>query len=159
MTDRTGKLPPPASFLISRRPLCATRRRGAKWRWRDGACHSPVFAPKGRNSDPGVTNVRYTASPHWRRWFSPEEPVRGAFTIFPNPSHSQTGVSRQYGSRRGQDRPLGFFAGIHVPGWKSVRKVKEGEVTAVLFAFLTCEPNALVRYLSPQSNAGNPHQT
>jgi putative SOS response-associated peptidase YedK len=50
-----------------------------------------------------------------------------------------------------EDRPLGFFAGIHVPGWKSVRKVKEGEVTADLFAFLTCEPNALVGTYHPKA--------
>ena len=29
---------------------------------------SPQFVLKGRNSDPGVTNVRNAASPHWRRW-------------------------------------------------------------------------------------------
>jgi putative SOS response-associated peptidase YedK len=33
---------------------------------------SPVFALKGRNSDPGVTNVRNVSSPHWRRWLGVE---------------------------------------------------------------------------------------
>ena len=28
---------------------------------------SPAFALKVRKVDPGVTNVRNTASPHWRR--------------------------------------------------------------------------------------------
>jgi hypothetical protein len=33
---------------------------------------SPILALKGRSSDPGVTNVRNTTSPHWRRWLAPE---------------------------------------------------------------------------------------
>lgn len=33
---------------------------------------SPVFALKGRDSDPGVTNVRNVASPRWRRWLGVE---------------------------------------------------------------------------------------
>ena len=40
-------------------------------------------------------------------------------------------------------RPLAFFAGIWTR-WTSVRKVKEGEATNDLFAFLTTEPNAIV---------------
>ena len=41
-------------------------------------------------------------------------------------------------------RPLAFFAGIWTR-WTSVRKVKEGETTNDLFAFLTTEPNAVVK--------------
>ena len=37
-----------------------------------------------------------------------------------------------------------FFAGIWVPQWESVRKIKEGLITADLFAFLTTTPNAIV---------------
>ncbi len=37
-----------------------------------------------------------------------------------------------------------FFAGLWIPDWTSVRKVKEGEITTDLFAFLTTEPNAVV---------------
>jgi putative SOS response-associated peptidase YedK len=39
---------------------------------------------------------------------------------------------------------LAFFAGIWAPAWKPGRKLKEGEVTADLYAFLTSEPNAEV---------------
>jgi putative SOS response-associated peptidase YedK len=35
------------------------------------------------------------------------------------------------------------FAGLWT-NWTSVRKAKEGEITADIFAFLTCEPNAEV---------------
>ena len=43
-----------------------------------------------------------------------------------------------------ESRPLAFFAGLWTC-WSSVRKVKEGEMTNDLFAFLTTEPNADVK--------------
>ena len=39
-----------------------------------------------------------------------------------------------------EDRPLTCFAGILDEGWQSVRKVKDGETTDDLYAFLTTEP-------------------
>jgi putative SOS response-associated peptidase YedK len=51
----------------------------------------------------------------------------------------------------GEDRPLACFAGIHTPQWTSVRKVREGEVTVDLFAFLTTEPNALIKQYHPKA--------
>lgn len=48
------------------------------------------------------------------------------------------------------ERPLAFFAGITTT-WTSTRKTKEGEVTADLFAFLTCEPNAEVGAIYPKA--------
>jgi putative SOS response-associated peptidase YedK len=47
--------------------------------------------------------------------------------------------------------PLAFFAGIWVPQWKSVRKLKEGETVSDLFAFLTTEPNAEVKPIHPKA--------
>jgi putative SOS response-associated peptidase YedK len=44
-----------------------------------------------------------------------------------------------------------FFAGIEVRGWTSVRKVKDGETTDDLFAFLTCAPNAEVGAIPPKA--------
>src|SRR5690606_9504848 len=41
-------------------------------------------------------------------------------------------------------RPLAFFAGIWVPQWTSVRKIKTGLETVDLFGFLTSEPNDVV---------------
>jgi hypothetical protein len=34
-----------------------------------------------------------------------------------------------------ESRPLAFFARTHVPQWRSVRKVKEGETTNAFTAF------------------------
>ena len=48
------------------------------------------------------------------------------------------------------DRPLAFFAGIWTE-WTSVRKVKEGETTNELFAFLTTDANAVVAPIHPKA--------
>jgi putative SOS response-associated peptidase YedK len=47
-------------------------------------------------------------------------------------------------------RTLAFFAGIW-SRWTSVRKVKEGETTNDIFAFLTTEPNRLVGAIHPKA--------
>ena len=49
------------------------------------------------------------------------------------------------------DAETAFFAGIEVRGWKSVRKVKDGETTDDLFAFLTTDPNAEVGAVHPKA--------
>jgi len=49
-----------------------------------------------------------------------------------------------------ETRPLACFAGIWT-NWTSVRKVKEGETTDDLFAFLTTEPNAEVGAVHPKA--------
>lgn len=51
----------------------------------------------------------------------------------------------------GEQRPTAFFAGIWTPKWKSVRKLKEGEVEADLYAFLTTEPNAEIKPIHPKA--------
>jgi putative SOS response-associated peptidase YedK len=49
-----------------------------------------------------------------------------------------------------ESRPLAFFAGIWT-SWALVRKVKEGEMTNNLFAFLTTAPNAVVVPIHPKA--------
>ena len=49
-----------------------------------------------------------------------------------------------------ETRPLACFAGIWT-NWTSVRKVKEGETTNDLFAFLTTDPNAEVGAVHPKA--------
>ncbi len=51
---------------------------------------------------------------------------------------------------RGEDCPLMFFAGIWTE-WTSVRKVKEGEVTAEFYGFITTEANATVGAIHPKA--------
>lgn len=50
-----------------------------------------------------------------------------------------------------ENRPLICFAGIWTP-WTSVRKTKEGVITADVYGFLTCEPNAEVGAVHPKAS-------
>ncbi|MCE6959273.1 SOS response-associated peptidase [Cereibacter sphaeroides] len=109
---------------------------------------SPSFALKTRRTDPGVTNIRNTASPHWRRWLGPEHRCLVPFTSFSE--NAQDPQHTPHWFALGEDRPLAFFAGICCR-WTSVRKLKEGEVTADLYGFLTTEPNLEVGAIHPKA--------
>lgn len=113
---------------------------------------SPAFALEGKKTDKGVTNVRNTQSAHWRRWLAPEHRCLVPFTAFSEPGRDAEGKYRPVWFDL-PDRPegLAFFAGIWVPQWTSVRKLKEGEVTADLFAFLTTEPSEPVKSIHPKA--------
>ena len=120
----------------------------ARARW---GMPSPVFALKGKNTDPGVTNIRNVKSPHWRRWLGPENRCVVPFTSFSEYETGPDGKKVPAWFALDETRPLAFFAGIHTTAWTSVRKIKEGEVTADLFGFLTCEPNAEVGAIHPKA--------
>lgn len=114
---------------------------------------SPAFALEGKKTDKGVTNVRNTKSPHWRRWLSPEHRCLVPFTSFSEPGRDADGKFKPvwFGfTDRNEERPA-FFAGIWVPQWTSVRKLKEGEVTTDLFAFLTTDPSEPVKSVHPKA--------
>lgn len=97
--------------------------------------------------DGGTTNVRNTKSVHWKRWLGVESRCVVPITSFaePDPANKpEGGRTPNAWFAREESRPLMFFAGIWVPQWQSVRKVREGLTTNDLFAFLTTEPNAIV---------------
>jgi len=118
----------------------------ARWRM-----PTPASYLKGKRTDSGVTNIRNTSSQHWRPWLGVQHRCLVPFTSFSE-------IDTRRGSPRnhpiwfalGQDRPMAFFAGIRTE-WTSVRKLKEGEVTAELFGFLTCTPNAEVASIHPKA--------
>ncbi|WP_422371363.1 SOS response-associated peptidase [Hoeflea sp.] len=119
------------------------QRELAKARW---GMPTPSKFLEGKKVDKGVTNVRNAASPHWRRWLGPENRCVVPVTEFAEPDPA----SKKEGERTpnawfamSEDRPLFFFAGIWTR-WTSVRKMKEGEIEADLYAFLTTEPNDVV---------------
>ncbi len=98
--------------------------------------------------DRGLTNVRKLNLPHWKRWFAVEHRCIVPATTFAEPDP----VSQEPGGRVpnawfGQDpsKELMFFAGIHVPAWQSVRKVKNGLTIDDLYGFLTTDPNDVVK--------------
>lgn len=98
--------------------------------------------------DRGVTNVRKLNLPHWKRWFGVENRCLVPVTSFaePDPKSQEDGgkVPNAWFTRDGI-KPLMFFAGIHVPQWQSVRKVRDGLITDDLYGFLTTDPNNLVK--------------
>ncbi|SOE19039.1 putative SOS response-associated peptidase YedK [Hoeflea halophila] len=102
--------------------------------------------------DSGTTNVRNLNSPHWRPWQGVESRC-----VVPATEFSEYGKVRGSDGRlplhwfaTAEDRPLFVFAGMWTE-WKGVRKAKEGMVTAEIFAFLTCEPNAVVAPIHPKA--------
>jgi putative SOS response-associated peptidase YedK len=123
------------------------RRELAMCRW---GMPSPAFALKGKKVDRGVTNVRNTKSPHWRRWLAVEHRCVVPFSSFSEPGRNADGKSEPVWFAFNDDRPLAFFAGVWV-NWTSVRKVKEGEVNADLYGFLTTEPNDVVGAIHPKA--------
>lgn len=147
-----GNLPPqPGIFPDYQAPILRNNtgtRELAMTRW---GMPSPAFALKGRNSDGGITNVRNTASPHWKRWLSVEHRCVVPWTSFSEPEEQPDGKKPPAWFALDDSRPLAFFAGIWAPQWRSVRKVKEGETVNDLFAFLTCEPNAEVGAIHPKA--------
>ncbi len=97
--------------------------------------------------DRGTTNVRNVASQHWKRWLAPEFRCVVPFNSFSEFDNTEA----PGGGKKGDtwfafhaDRPLAFFAGIWIPQWTSVRKIKEGVVSTDLYGFLTTEPNDVV---------------
>jgi len=118
--------------------------RKARW----GLPSPPQFhSPSG--IDRGVTNVRNVGSPHWRRWLGQANRCLVPLDRFAEPRPGGRGVGNAW-FRLQTDRPV-FFAGMWVPRWTSVRKLKDGATTDDLFAFLTCEPNAEVAAIHPKA--------
>ena len=151
MVDRTGNLPPlPGIFPDYSAPIVRNGGEGRELVMARWGMPSPAFALKGRKTDPGVTNVRNVKSPHWRRWLGVENRCLVPWTSFSEPEPQPDGSRPPAWFAFDDSRPLAFFPGIWT-AWTSVRKVKEGEVTCDLFAFLTCEPNAEVGAIHPKA--------
>jgi putative SOS response-associated peptidase YedK len=165
-----GNLAPmPGVFPDYRAPIVRTgaeRRELATARWgMPSSAHALIEATKKRAAkleakgkpvdfkellrmepDSGTTNIRNVKSKHWTRWLGPEN-----CCVVPFNSVSE------FNKTEGGDwlaldeaRPLACFAGIWT-NWTSVRKVKEGETTNDVYAFLTTEPNAEVGAIHPKA--------
>lgn len=152
LDDEIGNLAPQPGIYpdyaapILRHGPSGLRLSMARW----GMPTPPKFL-EGKRTDPGVTNIRNVASPHWRRWLGVEHRCLVPFTSF-SELDARAGAPRNHPIwfALGQDRPLACFAGIWTE-WTSVRKLKEGEVTATLFGFLTCPPNREVERIHPKA--------
>ena len=151
MVDRTGNMPPlPGIYPDYQAPIIRKGDEGRELVYARWGMPSPAFALKGRQTDPGVTNVRNTSSPHWRRWLGEGSRCLVPFTSFAEMETLPDGRKQPVWFALGNHRPLAFFAGIWTR-WTSVRKLKESETTNDLFAFLTSEANAEVGAIHPKA--------
>jgi putative SOS response-associated peptidase YedK len=152
MRDVTGNMPSlPGVFPDYFAPIVRNAPDGVREltmaRW---GMPSPAFAIAGKKTDPGVTNIRNVASPHWRRWLGVASRCVVPFTSFSENELQPDGSRPPAWFALDESRPLAFFAGVWTR-WTSVRKVREGETTNDLFAFLTTEPNAVVAPIHPKA--------
>lgn len=111
---------------------------------------TPAFALKGKKTDKGVTNVRNTKSPHWRRWLGVDCRCVVPFNSFSENEKMPDGSRPPAWFAFNDERPLAFFAGIWT-NWTSVRKLKEGEINTDLYAILTTEANKEVAEIHPKA--------
>jgi putative SOS response-associated peptidase YedK len=151
MTDTTGNQPPlPGIFPDQSAPVVRNGAEGRElvlMRW---GMPSPAFVLKNRKTDGGVTNIRNTASPHWRRWLGVDNRCLVPFTSFCE-YDTRAGRNREpVWFALDESRPLAFFAGLWTR-WTSVRKLKEGETTNDLYGFLTTTANPTVAPIHPKA--------
>lgn len=123
----------------------ATKKRAAKL----DAQGKPVEFKQLLRMEPdgGTTNIRNVKSKHWTRWMGPEHRCVVPFNSFSEFNETEGG---DIWFALDESRPLACFAGIWV-NWTSVRKVREGETTNDLFAFLTTEANTEVFAIHPKA--------
>lgn len=150
LEDRTGNLPPlPAIYPDMPAPVIRHGQDGPELAMARWGMPTPPRYLEGKRTDRGVTNIRNTGSAHWRRWLGPAHRCLVPFTRFNEPDAARRGHSAWFELRDATAQ--GFFAGIETRGWRSVRKLKEGETQDDLFAFLTTAPNAEVGALHPKA--------
>jgi putative SOS response-associated peptidase YedK len=111
---------------------------------------SPPFVTNGK-PDTGVTNIRNTTSPHWRRWLGPTSRCLVPWTKFCEWEDTKPKKRKRWFAIN-DDRPLSVFAGIWTE-WSgergSTKNPRPG--THQLFGFLTSEPNDVVRPIHPKA--------
>jgi putative SOS response-associated peptidase YedK len=102
-----------------------------------------------------VTNIRNTASPHWRAWLKRENRCLVPANSFaeyapePNPATKKKDV---VWFALNDDRPLFTFAGIWTE-FKGDRGTKSKPIAGphLVYGFLTTEPNAVVAPIHPKA--------
>ena len=146
--DLVGNLPPlPGVFPDMLAPIVRVGADGlrelAMARW--GMPGPPQFGGLP------VTNIRNTASPHWRGWLGSSSRCLVPVTSFcewadTKPKKTPTWFALDAG------RPLFAFAGIWTP-WRGVRGTKANPVDGAheLYGFLTTQANGVVGPVHPKA--------
>jgi putative SOS response-associated peptidase YedK len=152
MNRYVGNLPPmPGVFPDYPAPVVRNTDHGtelATMRW---GMPPPPRAP----SNYPVTNIRNTASPHWRAWLRPENRCLVPANSFaeyapePNPATKKKDV---VWFALNEGRPLFAFAGIWTE-FKGDRGTKSKPIPGphLVYGFLTTAPNAIVEPIHPKA--------
>ncbi len=150
----------PSELVMARWGLTSSRkvildnasRRADKRRAKGETIDPDAFAEILRmEPDSGTTNVRNTASSHWKPFLDPTGRCLVPFTAFSEPGRDAEGKYRPIWFALGEDEPVAVFAGLHHRSWRGVRKIRAGLETIDLFGFLTTEPNAEVGAVHPKA--------
>ena len=148
MRDLTGNLPPmPGVFPDYPAPIVRNAPDGVRElmlaRW--GMPGPPQFG-----SAP-ITNIRNTASPHWRGWLNVGHRCVVPFNSFCEYADTKPRKTPTWFALD-DDRPLAFFAGIWTT-WHGRRGTKANPVEGEhqLFGFLTTNANAEVGAVHPKA--------
>jgi putative SOS response-associated peptidase YedK len=98
-----------------------------------------------------ITNIRNTASPHWRRWLGPANRCLVPVTSFCEYEDTQPRKTPTWFALS-EERPLFFFAGLWTT-WHGTRGAKAAPVVGEhkLYAFLTTEANSVVAPIHPKA--------
>lgn len=157
MVESIGNLEPGIDVYPDR-PAPVVRNTGkgrelARLTW--GMPTPPQFLKSPDAPDTGVTNIRNTASPHWRRWLGVENRCIVPATAFSEYGQIPDPVTKRkplHWFALDESQPLFFFAGLWAP-WQGTRgSVKTPRAGGhELYAFLTCEPNVEVRAVHPKA--------
>ena len=140
-----------------KRPAEIIRRSGAdqvrsmicQWGLPTPEAHLRNAATGRLKVDPGVANVRRTNSGHWRRWLGPANRCLVPVSRFAENRRRADGSYEPVWFELTDAGP-GFFAGIFVEAWTSVRS-RGGPTTDDLFGFLTTDANAEVKAIHPKA--------
>jgi putative SOS response-associated peptidase YedK len=148
MQDTTGNLPMlPSIFPDMLAPVVRNTGEGGReltmMRW--GMPGPPQFGAAP------ITNIRNTASPHWRRWLGVPNRCLVPVTSFCE-WQDTTPRKTPVWFAADESRPLFAFAGIWTE-WRGTRGPKADPVTGThrFFGFLTTAANAVVAPIHPKA--------
>jgi putative SOS response-associated peptidase YedK len=147
LRDKAGNVPSlPSIFPDQMAPIVRVGEDGKRelimMRW--GFPSPPVFG----NPRP-VTNVRNVKSNYWKPWLKPEQRClvpATSFCEYHDKADPKTKRKVPHWFALSEKRPIFFFAGIWRT-WNGTRGTKADPVEGkhVIFSFLTCDPNKIVK--------------
>jgi putative SOS response-associated peptidase YedK len=90
LVDKTGNRPIlPGIYPNTDAPIVREGSEGRELVMAHWGMPSPAFTLEGKTVDKGITNIRNTKSPHWRRWLGQSSRCLVPFTAFSEPGRDE----------------------------------------------------------------------